>query len=333
MQDTLVMLPWHNPNWLPTISAWITAQLDHHSIRITGPISQPHERPWATVLQIPTSAGTYFCKAVTPLLAHEVVLSAALATWHPSKTLPPLAIERKQHWMLMPSGGTQLREIIRADRDLGHWEALLPRYAEMQIAMAAREQELLALGLPDRRLSTLNTAYQHLLNKHAALPIDQPDRLSAAELQQLRDHISRLTTRCEQLGAVGIPASLHHGDLHDGNILVEQQQYRFFDWGDSCLAHPFVSLRTVFVSIEFSLGLAEDAPEFERLRQAYLEPWATGRSSAELRTALTLAEPIAAICGALGWDRVISGIATPLQAAYTAPVPNLLREFLTTINQ
>jgi predicted nuclease with TOPRIM domain len=41
---------------------------------------------------------------------------------------------------------------LRAERDLRRWEEILPRYAEAQIDLATRVDDLLALGAPDRRL-------------------------------------------------------------------------------------------------------------------------------------------------------------------------------------
>ena len=57
----------------------------------------------------------------------------------------------------MRDAGQRLREIIRTTQDLCHWLPVLPLYAEMQIELAQRVPELLALGLPDRRLSILPT--------------------------------------------------------------------------------------------------------------------------------------------------------------------------------
>jgi hypothetical protein len=49
-------------------------------------------------------------------------------------------------------------------------------------------------------------------------------------------------------------------------------RFIFVDWGDSCVSHPFYSLRTVLVSAEISLGLEENSPDLQPLRNAYPEP-------------------------------------------------------------
>jgi hypothetical protein len=105
----------------------------------------------------------------------------------------------------------------------------------------------------------------------------------------------------------------------------------FFDWGDCTITHPFFSLRTVFVSIENSLGIAEDAPELDRLRDAYLEPWTGaggGANRDDLRDHLVLARRVAPVCRALTWHRAVSALPPPLVGEYAHAVPALLREFL-----
>jgi len=328
MPDQTIHLPWMQPGWFAQASAWIDAELDRLGIGLNGPIAQPHVRPWSTVLRVPSRRGDLYFKATAPLLAHEPPLSQALARWCPDCMLPILAADPERGWMLLRDGGTRLREIIRADHDLRHWEALLPIYAEVQIELAGRLPELLALGVPDRRLAVLPARYAQLLADTDALRVDLPEGLTFAEAQRLHALVPRCGALCERLAAYRVPESLNHGDFHDGNIFVRDGGYRFFDWGDSCVAHPFFSLRTAFVSIEISLGLEEGATAFERLRDCYLEPWTRYESPANLRAAFTLARPLAAVCGALAWQRVVSSLAEPFKQQYTAPVPSLLQEFL-----
>ena len=84
--------------------------------------------------------------------------------------------------------------------------------------------------------------------------------LTTAEYERLLQAAPYVANLCQKLAACGIPMSLHHNDLHDANIFFAHSRPLFFDWGDSSIAHPFFSLRTVFVSIEYSFDLAEDDP-------------------------------------------------------------------------
>jgi hypothetical protein len=48
------------------------------------------------------------------------------------------------------------------------------------------------------------------------------------------------------------------------------------DWGDSSVSHPFASLVVTFRFLEETNGLVPGDPWFDRLRDAYLEPWGAG---------------------------------------------------------
>src|SRR5262245_51294805 len=328
MPDQPPQLPWTQPDWLAQASDWIDAELNCQGLRRSGPITQPHIRPWSTAMRVPMGSGDLYFKAVAPVLAHEPAITQALARWRPDCTLPVLAADLGRGWMLLPDGGTRLREVIRADRDLRHWEALLPVYAELQIELAGRLPELLAFGTPDRRPAALPALYTQLLDDVGAFRVDQAEGLTSAELRRLRELAPRFAALCEQVAGYNIPDSLHHGDFHDGNIFIRDGGYRFFDWGDSSVAHPFCSLRTTFVSAEISLELDEGDPQLDRLRDAYLEPWTRYEPRESLLAAFTLSQRLASVTSALGWHRVVSPLDEALKAEYGHAVPALLQEFL-----
>jgi Ser/Thr protein kinase RdoA (MazF antagonist) len=160
------------------------------------------------------------------------------------------------------------------------------------------------------------------------LRIDQPLGLTSEQYRRLLDLSPRVAELCEELATHNIAETLNHGDLTDANVFVRDGRFIFLDWGDSCVSHPFYSLRTVLVSAEISLGLEEDSPELEPLRDAYLEPWTRYESREDLLTALDLASRLASINGALTWHRVVSRLEGLAREDYAEPVPALLQEFL-----
>jgi hypothetical protein len=319
---------WTDPAWIAAAHGWIAAAAAQAGQTLAGPIEQIHVRPWSTVLRAPTSAGDWYFKAMAPLLAHEVGLTAALAGWAPAATLPPIAVDAERGWLLLPDGGTRLREIIRADRDPRHWEAALPTYAAAQIALAEHAPAMLALGLPDRRPAALPGLYGRLRAELPALEVVSEHALSAAELDQLAGSSARLGELCARLGAGPIPASLNHGDLHDANIFIQSGRPRFFDWGDASLAHPFVSLRTVFVSVEIALDLPEGGAVDLPLRDAYLAPWARFAPAAAVEEDFRLAQLIAPLVSALSWHRAVAPLPDAQRREQAVNIHHLLREFL-----
>lgn len=319
---------WTNQAWLEEAQIWIAAALSEHSRTLSGPITQPHLRPWSTVLHVPTNAGDYYFKAAAPVLAHEIALTAALADWLPHHTLTPIAVDHERAWMLLPDGGPRLREQFRADRDLAYWSRVLPVYTASQIALATRIPELLALGTPDRRLASLAALYEQLLVDVQGLAIDQDVSLTTEERRKLAVFAPQIAEWCTELAALPVPESLHHGDLHDGNVFLRDTGPVFFDWGDASVAHPFVSMRTVFVSVEIALDLPDGGAANMPFVDAYLEPWQRFAPAGELRRAFVLAQRLAPLVSALSWHRAVANLPAAQQREYAPAVAHLLRELM-----
>jgi hypothetical protein len=321
-------LLWLQPNWCGHAQAWIYTALEQRGIAVQGAIEQPHVRPWSTVLRVPTAEGTMFFKATAPALVHEAGLTAALAHWRPDCTPAVLAFDAVRGWLLMRGAGEPLRTRIRGARDISRLRAAMPLYAGLQIDMAKHHDELLALGAFDRRLQVLPDLYRRLLDDRAALMIDQPDGLTSAAYERALALAPRMPAFCDELASYGLPETLHHDDFHDGNIFERDGQIIFADWGESCVAHPFFSMVVALRSVAFSLDLADDAPELERLRAAYLEPWTRFAPRERLLAAMQLAQWLGMLCRALTWHHVVAALEGNARAEYAEAVPGWLQEFV-----
>src|SRR5215208_4082491 len=296
-------LIWRDPDWRKQVNDWIDVETKRHSIQITGEIEQPHMYAWSTVLHVPTDQGTLFFKATAPETIYEAALTQALSNWYPDCMPAFVSVDAGRGWMLMRDGGEQLRASIRPTQDIVPWQPVILRYAEVQVGLAEHVTELLSLRLPDHRLSVLPGLFTQLLADEESLMIDQEKGLSSAEWQEVKGKMSRFEQICADLAAFGIPESLNHGDFHDGNVLVRDERITLFDWGDASVAHPFVSLRTFFVSIEISLNLDDYSftPEMAALLDLYLKPWQKFASKEDLLAAYRLSKPVASIVKALAW--------------------------------
>jgi predicted unusual protein kinase regulating ubiquinone biosynthesis (AarF/ABC1/UbiB family) len=207
---------------------------------------------------------------------------------------------------------------------------VITRYAELQVGLAEHISDILALGIPDHRPAALPALYAQLLTDAEILMVGQEKGLTSDEFDQLQNMTLRLEQICADLSAFGIPDSLNHGDFHDGNVLLKNGRVTFFDWGDADVTHPFVSLRTFFVSIEISLKLDDYAftPEMSQLLDQYLEAWQAYGAKEALMSAYHLSKPVASIVTALKWYQTISRLEGSLREEYAGIVPEVLREFL-----
>ena len=318
---------WTDSAWLADVNDWLEVALRQQGMEMTAVPEQIHIQPWSTVLRVPTDAGNVYFKATAPGLAQETAITQALYQWQPDCIPQVLQADTGRGWMLLADGGQRLRERFKAGLAMSAWMKILAEYSDLQIGLAGHVDELLALGARDRRLSLLPALYQALLADREWLLLDQPDGLTSSEYQRLLRAGPQVSVLCERLAAYAIPESLHHNDLHDGNIFIKNGRTLFFDWGDSSIAHPFFSLRTVFISMENSFGLEEADLIFAEYVQAYLQPWTKYESEANLLAAYQIARRLWAISSAIKYKTFMSLIEATRRENAMA-VPALLQELL-----
>ena len=324
---------WTQPGWLDEVKEWIQAALAHVGLALTWPIERVQERPWSIIIRVPSAAAGFYFKACAPVSIHEAGITAALYRWQPDCIPAVLDADPQKGWFLMADGGQTLRHAFRRSGSptaptVDSWREILLRYAALQIDLVPRVNQLLQLGAPDQRLAIFPDRYQDLLAEPDYLLIDQPDGLTTAEYERLLAAAPQVTALCQELGAYNVPMSLHHNDLHDANIFFADSRPLFFDWGDSAIAHPFFSLRTLFVSIEYSFALDEADPIFAELAEAYLQPWAVVETKTNLTAAFALARRLWALSTALKYKRQLRQLPA-MRAEYALAVPRSLQEFLT----
>jgi len=328
MSHQSIAIPWDHPDWLDESQVWIQDNLDQLGLILNGAIEQAHTRPWSTVLRVPTNEGNLFFKASAPSMIHEAGLTQALASWRPDRLPKVLAADRQRSWLLLADGGRTLRSYLGSDQFLAHWRRILPLYAEMQIEMAGRRDDLLALGAMDRRLEMLPAKLEALLTDQEALLIDQPDGLSAEQFRYLGIFVPRFAGLCAFLDSFGLPETLQHDDFHGNNIFVGEDGYLFFDWGETCVAHPFFTMVVTPRGIAYHMKLAEDAPELAELRDIYLEPWRAGLDRRDLDLVYDLANLVGRVNRALTWYRIVADLPEPYKSEEADAVPGWLLEFL-----
>ncbi len=276
---------------------------DH--VRLTGP-PEVRERPWSTVLRLPTPDGPVWLKATTSAVRAEVGLYRVLAARAPEAVLVPIARDDERGRLLLPDGGATVRDDARVADGVA---AAMPVYAALQRAVAPARGEVRAAGVPD------------------ASPAALPERLEEAlAVTGLDDDVPRRRALVAHWAAVLADSpgadlvTVDHQDLHPGNILAPTgpQGPRFYDWGDAVLAHPFASMLVALGGLARTLGLPPTDPAVLAARDAYLDGFSDLAGHDELVRTAERACRAAVVARALTWHRAV-GPAGPEHPFALAP--------------
>jgi hypothetical protein len=320
-------LLWADPGWRAGAHAWINAQLDGLGLTLTGAIEQPHVRAWSTVMRVPTDEGLVWFKANGSDQAYEAGVVRVLANRCPEQVPELLAVDEERSWIMLADGGTRLRELLNGDPGLDRWEQILPLQAELQIAVAPARDELLAAGAPHRSLEALMEGLDRLLADSSALQPDVDEALTRDEIERLERQVPRLAELCARVGALELPESINHGDLHDGQMFVRDGRYLFFDWGDASVTHPFFVTVVALRGLAYKLDVRQLDGRLDRLRDAYLEPWTAFHRRAQLLDVYDDAYRLGTLSRLLDWSDLVA--ASPaMQLEYADAVPTNVRLLL-----
>jgi len=270
-----------------------------------GGIEWVRESPWSLVVRMPTAAGFVYFKASRRAGHHEAAVVDELARAWSDRVPAPLAVDAVRGWMVLKGHGCTLAADPDEGRSLNLWARLLPLYAEMQVASALRVERWRSLGVPDHGLDVLPGLLEDLLGDDVAIGLGRPGGVGAEERRLLRALVPEFRRLCRDLAAMPLSTALDHGDLHAANVLRDGEEYRFFDWGDASLSHPFASLLPVYEMFGLSADGRHGSAEAARVRDAYLEPWSSIVPSKSRPRTIAAAVWVAHVGRALGWHRVL----------------------------
>jgi hypothetical protein len=268
-------------------------------VRPTGP-PRARERPWSTVLRLPTADGPVWLKVTTAATRAEVGLYRVLAERAPEAVLVPLARDDERGWLLLPDGGPTLRDGPPEQVAAGV-AAALPVYAALQRAVAPARDEIRDAGVPDASPTALPARFEEAL---AATGLDD-------DVPRRRALVAEWAARLSVAPGSDI-VTVDHQDLHPGNVLAPTAAHgpRFYDWGDAVLAHPFASLLVALGGLARTLGVGPDDEAVLAARDAYLDGFVDLAGHDELVRTADLACRAAVVARALTWQRAV-GAAGP----------------------
>jgi hypothetical protein len=310
--DDPLRQPWARPGGPAADVAWADDELASTGLPRMGPAMQVKSWNLSSVLRLPTRGGPVWCKHVPAFLGHEGAVLKAVGRTDPD-LVPEVLAHRRD-----PDGTsvTLLGHVAGDDQ----WDAPEPvltvmarRWVAVQSRWAGDVEELLALGLPDRRSDALAAAVADLVGRP-----DVRGTLTAGELDRIDALVTALPSRLAELDACGLASTLVHGDLHPGNWIGNGNRLTLVDWGDSVVGHPMLDV----------LAFLERTPAGavrDHVRRVFVEAWRDAAPRADPDHAMSLIEPIEAVRGALVYRTFLDGIEATERDYHDADVPAMLR--------
>lgn len=267
--------PWYSdtrPTWEAAVAAWLAQAGRSCSLGQIQSTTTVKKRPWSLVRRVTFERSVSYFKACSAAGRHEPALHLFLEEHFALHIPQSQAVDLDQGWILTAGAGLPLGQTLARVQQVQVFAGLLAQYAELQIVSLSLVQQLLEIGLPDRRCHRLSQLLDSLLSAGPLTPHQSPESWNTF-CAAARRQMPLLEQVCEELDASRYSAALDHGDLHQGNVLVRDAEVRLSDWGDSCVTHPLCSMLVTLETVA-STGSSNSSQKWANyLRDAYLEPW------------------------------------------------------------
>lgn len=312
---------WSSASFHEEAAAWVADVAESRGVVLTGPWSQPHCRPWSSVLRFESTSGPVWFKVNGPGTRHEPDLVVTLGKLAPDLVPQAIGVDAHRGWSLARDAGPVLRAIAAPDRLWSIWERLVRRYAEWQIRLADDVRTLTRTGVVELSPQTLPQTARRILRDLAVLPPENGG-LTVQEVQEVEERLPTYDAWCADLAGSGIPSSIQHDDLHSANVCWtgSAETVRIIDWGDASVGHPFGTMLCTLNSIAHHAGCEVDDPRVARVRDAYLEPFASYAPHKDLLRYVDLARRTGCIARARAYQAALEGEPASTHAEYDFPV-------------
>ncbi|MFC3908730.1 phosphotransferase [Legionella dresdenensis] len=286
----------------PLAITWAINHLRENGYELEGTFIPVRIMPWSQVYCITTSQGTIYLKQTTAVFSIEVGLLSYLTISFPQILPKLIGCNNNLHCLLMCDGGTPLRNFLQTTYQPELANKGLNIYCKLQQETSNKIDTLLALGVPDWRLKLLPSLYLKLLSEGTFL---KNDGLKQIEIDNLKKLYSQVQELCHSLSQYSIPETIEHGDFHDNNMLLNNENTLIInDWGDTVITHPFFSMTSFLDSLSRNHNINADDPVAQNLTENYLNFWLKYESISNLKIAFELARRLNNIKFALSFFRI-----------------------------
>jgi hypothetical protein len=306
---------WTSDAFEAELRAWVVDALDDMGTGLVA-IQAVHQRPWSTLWRATAAdRSRYWIKQNCPHQAFEAALLVVLDAIAPDRVVPVAAADTERGLHLVPDQGPVFAETVAGD-DLDGWCRVAAEAMHLQRELIGHEADLVGVGVSVMRPAEATAYVRARVASLEALPDGDPRRMTQEVADRLRRLLPDVAGWAADLDALGLGENLVHNDLHANNVFATPGGMRFFDFGDSVLAHP---LSALFIPLNVLLHRLETAPDDARLRRvadAGLEVWGDVVPGTQLRAALPAALHLGRLLRAESWLRVTATLTPPELAEY-----------------
>ncbi len=318
---------WTSAEFTAEVTSWVRSVAEAAGDVLTGVVEHPHVRPWSSTIRFETTSGALWFKVNGPGTRFEPRLLAALAERVPGLVPEVLAADAARGWSLMRDAGPVMRSLAAPDGLWDRWCDVLGRYAEAQLQLAAATDILRAAGADWLPPGAMPGRLRRLVDELRRTPVPSGG-LTVEEATALDRVLPSYDAWCAELQASGVPVSLNHDDLHSANVCWGAAGPRIVDWGDARLTHPFATMLATLNSIAWHAGTTPDDPRVQRVRDAYLDPFAAHGAHSDRVRWVGLARRTGVLGRALAYVGALEGEPASAHAELDWPVRGWVLELL-----
>ncbi len=304
LADLALRLPparvrWEGPEFREELGAWVAAQVGEPTS-----LEPLKIRAWAGVWRAETPAGVFFAKQNCETQTFEAALLAELVALVPDRVVPLTATDLDRGLLLTPDQGPVFGSVF--EQDVEAWSRLVSAAAQLQREVAPYADRLGAAGAVTLAPADAVAYVEQRLADFATLSAGDPRAMPAEKQAAVRALLPDVERWAEQVGALGLPLTLCHNDLHGHNAFDREGRLVFFDFADSMLTEPLANLFIPLNVLRHEFEAAPDDPRLARVAEAALEVWSDLAPLAELRAALPAALQLARLARTESWIRCTS---------------------------
>ncbi len=302
LSDEPLRAPWARPGGPAMLVGWADEQLGKQGIERVGPAEQMRSWNLSGIWRLPTSRGPVWLKAVPSFFAHE----GAVIDWIGSPPAPELVARAPGRVLMAQAPGAP-----NHDTRGPALEPMVQLLTRLQERAVQRTDELLSIGVPDRRLPTMLGRVESVAEQWAG-------SLSPDERRALATLVADLPRRLAQIDACGVPDTLVHGDFHPGNVVGAPRAYVLIDWGDSFVGHPLID--------ELAFTQRLDAEDRVVARRWFVDAWRRIAPETDPERAAELLRPVLPLLAAVMYADFCAGIEPHERVYHQSDVGRMLQQ-------